>query len=30
VEKKPIVYPNGGGYANFTDPDGNRISLRGY
>jgi catechol 2,3-dioxygenase-like lactoylglutathione lyase family enzyme len=30
VEKKPIIYPNGGGYANFTDPDGNRISLRGY
>jgi catechol 2,3-dioxygenase-like lactoylglutathione lyase family enzyme len=29
VEKKPIVYPNGGGYANFTDPDGNRLSLRG-
>jgi len=29
VEKEPIVYPNGGGYANFTDPDGNRISLRG-
>ena len=29
VEKNPIVYPNGGGYANFTDPDGNRLSLRG-
>lgn len=29
VEKKPIVYPNGAGYANFTDPDGNRLSLRG-
>lgn len=29
VEKQPIVYPNGAGYANFTDPDGNRISLRG-
>jgi len=29
VEKEPIVYPNGGGYANFIDPDGNRLSLRG-
>ena len=29
VEKEPIVYPNGAGYANFNDPDGNRISLRG-
>ncbi len=29
VEKEPVVYPNGGGYANFTDPDGNRLSLRG-
>ena len=29
VEKEPIVYPNGAGYANFTDPDGNRLSLRG-
>ena len=28
MEKKPIVYPNGGGYANFHDPDGNRLSLR--
>ncbi len=30
VEKKPVVYPNGGGYANFIDPDGNRLSLRGF
>ena len=30
VEKKPVVYPNGGGYANFIDPDGNRISLQGF
>src|SRR5262245_3613161 len=29
VEKKPIVYPNGAGYVNLTDPDGNRLSLRG-
>ena len=29
VEKEPIVYPHGGGYANFIDPDGNRLSLRG-
>lgn len=29
VEKKPVVYPNGAGYVNFTDPDGNRLSLRG-
>jgi len=29
VERKPVVYPNGAGYVNFTDPDGNRISLRG-
>lgn len=29
VEKEPIVYPQGGGYINFTDPDGNRLSLRG-
>jgi catechol 2,3-dioxygenase-like lactoylglutathione lyase family enzyme len=29
VEKEPIVYPSGAGYANFTDPDGNRLSLRG-
>ena len=29
VEKEPVIYPNGGGYANFTDPDGNRLSLRG-
>ena len=30
VEKKPVVYPNGAGYVNFIDPDGNRISLRGH
>lgn len=29
VEKKPVVYPNGAGYVNFTDPDGNRLALRG-
>ena len=29
VEKEPIVYPNGAGYANFNDPNGNRLSLRG-
>ena len=29
VDAKPVVYPNGSGYVNFTDPDGNRISLRG-
>ncbi len=29
VETEPVVYPNGAGYANFTDPDGNRLSLRG-
>ena len=29
VEKKPVVYPDGGGYVNFIDPDGNRLSLRG-
>ena len=29
VEAKPVVYPNGAGYVNFTDPDGNRLSLRG-
>jgi len=23
------INPNGGGYANFTDSDGNRLSLRG-
>jgi catechol 2,3-dioxygenase-like lactoylglutathione lyase family enzyme len=29
IERKPVVYPDGGGYADFTDPDGNRLSLRG-
>jgi catechol 2,3-dioxygenase-like lactoylglutathione lyase family enzyme len=29
VERKPVVYPDGGGYADFNDPDGNRLSLRG-
>ena len=29
VEKEPVVYPNGAGYVNFNDPDGNRLSLRG-
>jgi catechol 2,3-dioxygenase-like lactoylglutathione lyase family enzyme len=28
IEPEPVTYPNGAGYVNFVDPDGNRLSLR--